>query len=521
MRLLVEPYEKKIFADLFDDHEGDVPDFTIAEQVPLNVGLIRRNSKASVSRIFTPIDPADWTIRASLGAYRAPVGGTFTTIYEAEESPILVPAADTTAADLERSMNEIEGIEDIGGVTVTGDKGFFVIAFNLAGARSEFMADATQAIPSLILRFERIIIGDVDNSGVQTLRIEQNIASLADLDAESDPEAATFVVDAGTDVFTSAAHGLTAGARIKLYSTGALPTGLSDLAEYFVLPAGLTVDEFKLSATPGGSSVNATDTGSGTHSFVPSAIDTLIAGDATHSAKYSLTLPANRWNGDFVFIVNGKISDLIFHDDGAEEIQSAIEGIEGVGAGNVDVSQTDDDEYSVLFKGALRLVAVPVAADLRGLKLIKTKGGVLDLRNAQVQFLLEGPEPKPVILELSIADPAGTLVKAQFAVMLTKPIIEEDSVIAPFPASNYYTTEQIDALLAGIAGENTHAIEEFTATNGQTVFNLAHSPSDTPIMFIRGLLQNSADFSYVGAVLTLDSGADIVAGDEVLIFYFY
>lgn len=73
---------------------------------------------------------------------------------------------------------------------------------------------------------------------------------------------AAFTV-ATSDLFTSTAHGLTAGQVIYLTSlTGG--AGLATLTAYYVIASGLTADAFKVSTTSGGAAVNVTTTGSGT-----------------------------------------------------------------------------------------------------------------------------------------------------------------------------------------------------------------------------------------------------------------
>jgi hypothetical protein len=79
--------------------------------------------------------------------------------------------------------------------------------------------------------------------------------------------ALTSISNASPAVFTKAAHGLAAGDALVLSTSGALPTGLSVGAVYYVLSAGLTADEFRVSTTPGGSAVNTSSAGSGTHSM--------------------------------------------------------------------------------------------------------------------------------------------------------------------------------------------------------------------------------------------------------------
>jgi hypothetical protein len=72
-------------------------------------------------------------------------------------------------------------------------------------------------------------------------------------------------VDSGTDTLTAATHGLAAGMEVQFKAqNGALPAGLSANTVYYVIAAGLTASDFRVSTTLGGSAVNITDSGSGT-----------------------------------------------------------------------------------------------------------------------------------------------------------------------------------------------------------------------------------------------------------------
>lgn len=75
-----------------------------------------------------------------------------------------------------------------------------------------------------------------------------------------------FTADAGTDVLTSAGHGLTNGDVLRLTNSGgALPSGLTAGADYYVINAA--TDTLKVSTTAGGAAVDIADTGSGTHTW--------------------------------------------------------------------------------------------------------------------------------------------------------------------------------------------------------------------------------------------------------------
>jgi hypothetical protein len=74
-----------------------------------------------------------------------------------------------------------------------------------------------------------------------------------------------FTADAGTDVCTDAAHGLSNGQAVRLTTTDTLPGGLALNTTYWVIDK--TTDTFKLSLTSGGSAVDITGAGVGTHTW--------------------------------------------------------------------------------------------------------------------------------------------------------------------------------------------------------------------------------------------------------------
>jgi hypothetical protein len=77
-----------------------------------------------------------------------------------------------------------------------------------------------------------------------------------------------FTVNASTNVFTSTGHGLVNGDRVNFSSSGTLPSPLIDYnldAIYYIIEK--STNTFKVSTSLGGSEVNITNTGSGTHSW--------------------------------------------------------------------------------------------------------------------------------------------------------------------------------------------------------------------------------------------------------------
>jgi len=78
----------------------------------------------------------------------------------------------------------------------------------------------------------------------------------------------TSISTADPAVLTLVDHGLQVGDRIRLETTGALPTGLELLTDYYVVYNGITTSTFQLATSDGGTPIETTVDGSGTHSFI-------------------------------------------------------------------------------------------------------------------------------------------------------------------------------------------------------------------------------------------------------------
>lgn len=81
------------------------------------------------------------------------------------------------------------------------------------------------------------------------------------------PFAVFTVTIASPAVFSTTAHGLVAGDKIRLTTTGSLPTGLATGTDYYVISAGLAADSFRVSASRGGAAVNTSGSQSGVHTW--------------------------------------------------------------------------------------------------------------------------------------------------------------------------------------------------------------------------------------------------------------
>ena len=78
----------------------------------------------------------------------------------------------------------------------------------------------------------------------------------------------TTISNADPAVFTLTDHGLAPGDRIRLETSGSLPTGLAVKKDYVVVYNGLTTSTFQVSTFDGGSPLATSSAGSGTHSYI-------------------------------------------------------------------------------------------------------------------------------------------------------------------------------------------------------------------------------------------------------------
>jgi hypothetical protein len=147
------------------------------------------------------------------------------------------------------------------------------------------------------------------------------------------PIVATVTVDAGTDIFTEVAHGFSIGTPLRFTTSGTLPAGLALLTTYYA--RDITTDTFKVSATPSGTAIDITTTGTGTHAvqgqaynvsstgvitsnnganpFVSTAVGAGTAAEATYTKA----------DGTVIYTTNVGLQPISFAVDTATEIITA------------------------------------------------------------------------------------------------------------------------------------------------------------------------------------------------------
>lgn len=171
------------------------------------------------------------------------------------------------------------GNEVTGGSPAYGRKSF---AFNAASTGAKVQTAAvTFDVPAGTVR--AVAEYDASTAGTQKAWSPVNASARR-----------AFTVNAAgvtANTIDSPAHGLASGDSVLVWATigAALPTGLAEDTQYFVIAVGLTTDVFSLATTLGGSAIDITAIGDGdVQKFIPE----VFAAQGTYQvSSFTVSLP--------------------------------------------------------------------------------------------------------------------------------------------------------------------------------------------------------------------------------------
>lgn len=149
----------------------------------------------------------------------------------------------------------------------------------------------------------------------------------------------------------------------------------------------------------------------------------------TTSELQRIEISGDPYLGTFAISINGNTSSAISIDATIDELTTAIEGISGIGAGNVVVTGSITD-FTIQFASSLGNVA-EATVDVANLTGSVGKTGSLDLNTNQFLELLNGEAQTTATLEIVKFKTVGSTSET----ILQAPIVCKEDVIADTPVS--------------------------------------------------------------------------------------
>lgn len=186
------------------------------------------------------------------------------------------------------------------------------------------------------------------------------------LGSSTDTSGTITAVDTGTNVLTDAAHGLLTNDRITIWSTSAVPTGITQGRLYFVKK--IDADTFTVALTAGGTDIDITGAGSGTITwrFVGCHIDKASIIGVTNLPAFATTAAPNVYVGQSA---NINVLDVI-------DNTAAHSGTTGLMRtfGSVQVVNFRNTFYQSVSSGKLldigSTVPIPMKVSLNGVRVV-------------------------------------------------------------------------------------------------------------------------------------------------------
>lgn len=406
------------------------------ETLPLSVALVDFINQPQGQQIWTPRDLTSWTIRAAIGLpFQQPAAGTFTLTYEASDTSTQTTAPivfNPLASDVASALNALSKVVSAGGVTVTGSAGYFFVTFNTPSVQFQITGDPSDLAPLSIIETGILIAGQVSpaRNCVQTIRILQNPGAYASLTVANDAPAVNVTVNAtggsGVNANVSVAFNQYAYGGFWTLSLSGMTTPLlsSNIAPQPV--AGSSAPDLQtilenLSHTSG----------------------LLVTG-----RKYKIvTFVAS---DDFSNIGASNVTGNVFVATGTTPTNWAHGStVSAIGAGNVSVNQNADGSYVIGFQGEMANTAMgTISGSGAALEVVPTLSGTLSLNTTGMELLLGGAQSVSCIFEIEGTPPGGNPLKLYRAAVTVFAAIIDPADLVPTPRATFYTSAEVDALLA-------------------------------------------------------------------------
>jgi len=405
--LYIDMTNRRLATSLTNLTPSAAPRFIKGDNGAINLYFLE--ATGNVSAPFNVVDMTGTTVKFGVGTRTGtPASGTFTLSFGGETSGAIGFSA--TAGAISSALNSLSAITSIGKVSVDGTMATnFVISFNSAGTRSAITANVSHLIPTTSALIDERIVGDATTNEIQELQLRLAPAvyqpTWTDLGTALTVSVATtltgstlqnevqrisfsrppyqgsyrvtvptYNVDISSTVtdgvfITASNHGLTLAQPVVLTGFTAL-TGYTAGLQYFVRSIPQTT-EFLLGVTAGAVAIT---TGTGT--VTTGSVATTVL----------------------------RQTDPLDASTTASGLQSALQALDSIGAGNATVSGIQGSYYDVTFGGSKGFADLPTLQVQSGLSATAGKTASVNFSTFGVRDYLLNATSATADLEIELTE---------------------------------------------------------------------------------------------------------------------
>lgn len=405
--LFIDMTNRRLATSLTSLTPATAPRFVKGDNGEINLYFLE--ATGNVSAPFNVVDMTGTTVKFGVGTRTGvPASGTFTLSFGGETSGAIGFSA--TAGAISSALNSLSAITAAGKVSVDGTMATnFVISFNSAGTRSAITANVSHLIPTTSALIDERLAGDATTNEIQELQLRLAPAvyqpTWTDLGTALTVSVATtltgstlqnevqrisfsrppyqgsyrvtvptYNVDIASTVtdgvfITTSNHGLTLAQPVVLTGFTAL-TGYTAGTQYFVRSIPQTT-QFLLGTTAGSVAIT---TGTGT--VTTGSVATTVL----------------------------RQTDPLDASTTASSLQSALQALDSIGAGNATVSGIQGSYYDVTFGGSKGFADLPTLQVQSGLSATAGKTASVNFSTFGVRDYLANLTNATADLEIELTE---------------------------------------------------------------------------------------------------------------------
>ena len=430
--LYIDMTNRRLATSLTSLTPATAPRFIKGDNGEINLYFLE--ATGNVSAPFNVVDMTGTTVKFGVGTRTGvPASGTFTLSFGGETSGAIGFSA--TAGAISSALNSLSAITSAGSVSVDGTMATnFVISFNSAGTRSAITGNFARLIPETSALIDERLVGDATTAEIQELQLRLAPAvyqpTWTDLGTALTVSVATtltgstlqnevqrisfsrppyqgsyrvtvptYNVDIASTVtdgvfITASNHGLTLAQPVVLTGFTAL-TGYAAGTQYFVRSIPQTT-EFLLGVTAGAVAIT---TGTGT--VTTGSVGTTVL----------------------------RQTDPLDASTTASGLQSALQALDSIGAGNATVSGIQGSYYDVTFGGSKGFADLPTLQVQSGLSATAGKTASVNFSTFGVRDYLLNATSATADLEIELTESGERNTIILQSCTLTEELITQASLI--------------------------------------------------------------------------------------------